>query len=247
MPAHLRLVIVILTVALSACGRRAGLNFGCAWVPDPTYRVDFHDAAHVDHVLDDLRVADELAIRYGDRVAGWRLTETFGIASRHGGVKDRDLGRRSREQCLANLSVTIGSNHGVSLSDLDALRPRLRGRGFNLPVTIPLAVLFMWVVGHFTRSMRERLAADEWMGWLGGTVLGSLIIPPVVLAVGSAWAVAVEIVRLGNEHLGHRAGADVFAAPVLVLLGIGVASVWVSSAIAFIRSRAEVAQGPVRK
>jgi hypothetical protein len=105
---------VLACIWLSACGRRAGLNFECAWVPDPALRVDVRDESHVRHLLEDIRAAEELAVRYGDQQAGWRLVETFGIVSRHGGVKNGELGRQSRQQCVATLFSTIASAHGIA-------------------------------------------------------------------------------------------------------------------------------------
>lgn len=231
------LVVALLGLSCSACHYRAVLNFDCSWVPDPARRLDLGDAAHVDHALEDLRMADELAIRFGDRMAGWRLTETFGFVSRHGGVKDRDRGRQSQQECTTKLADTIALAHGVSVAELDALRPRLLKRGANLPVVVPVVVVLLSAIGVFTRKMRGRFEPTEWAGWIGATLLGSLVIPFVVLALGSAWAVVLELLRFGNEHLGHRARFEPFPASLPVLFGIGAAAVWVGSAVVFARRR----------
>lgn len=231
------LVIAVLSLSLSACSYRDALNFDCAWVADPARRLDLRESAHVEHALEDLRMADELAIRFGDRKAGWRLTETFGFVSRHGGLKDRDAGRQAHRECMTKLADTIALAHGVSLSELDALRPRLLERGLNPPVVVPVVVLLLWTIGRFTRWMRGRFEPDEWAGWVGATLLGSLVIPPVVFFLGSAWAVGLELLRIGNEHLGHRANFVTFPASLPVLFSIGVAAVWLGSAIVSARSR----------
>jgi hypothetical protein len=236
------LVIVLASLCISACSRRSGLNFDCQWVPDPALRVDLRNESHVQHLLEDIRVAEELGIRYGDRMAGWRLIETFGIVSRHGGLKNRDVGRQSQQQCVATLFRAIASTHGVAVSEIEGVRPRLADRGFDLPVTIPVALLMVFALRRFTRWMRHRFETDEWTGWVVATLFGSCVIPIAVLAIGGAWAVAVEIVRLGNEHVGHRARADGLRANFLVVLGIGIAAVWIGSAITAIRKRADVAR-----
>jgi len=145
-----RLAIVFASLCLVACNRREGLNFDCRWVPDPVWQVDVRSQAHVQHLLDDIRVAEELGIRYGDRMAGTRLVETFGIVSRHGGTKNRDLGRQSRQQCVATLFGAITSTHGITVADIERMRPRLADRGFDLPVTIPVALLLAFAVRRFT-------------------------------------------------------------------------------------------------
>jgi hypothetical protein len=232
-------LVVLASLGLSTCSRREGLNFACQWVADPPFRIDLGTEAHVQHLLDDVRVAEELGIRYGDRMAGWRLVETFGIVSRHGGLKDRDTGRQAQQECTATLLHTVGSTHGVTASDIDAVRPRLQERGLDLPVTIPVALLLMGAVTRFTRWISRRFEADEWLAWIVATLLGSLLIPALVLAIGGAWAVVVEIARVGNEHLGHRARGESLRANFLVVLGIGTAAVWIGSAMSAIRTRTE--------
>jgi hypothetical protein len=233
---------VLATLCLSACSRRAGLNFDCIWVPDPALRVDLRNESHVQHLLDDIRVAEELGIRYGDRMAGWRLIETFGIVSRHGGLKNRELGLQSQQQCVATLFRAIASTHGVAVSDIEGVRPRLANRGFDLPVTMPVALLLVLALRRFTRWIRNRFETDEWVAWVVATLFGSFIIPAAVVAIGTAWAVAVEIVRLGNEHVGHRARVDALRENFVVVLGIGIAAVWIGSAITAMRKRADVAR-----
>ena len=237
------LAIVLASFCLFACGRRAGLNLDCTWVPDPALRVDLRNESHVQHLLDDIRVAEELGMRYGDRMAGWRLIKTFGIVSRHGGLKNRALGRQSQQQCVATLFRAIASTHEVAVSDIERVRPRLAERGLDLPVTIPVALLLVFAVRRFTRWIRNRFETDEWAGWVVATLFWSLIIPAAIVAIGSAWAVVVEIVRLGNEHVGSRARVDGLRANFLLVLGIGIAAVWIGSGITAIRKRAEVSQG----
>lgn len=178
-------------------------------------------------------------------MAGWRLVETFGIVSRHGGLKNRELGRQSQQQCVATLFRAIASTHGVAASEIEGVRPRLADRGFDLPVTIPVVLLMVFALRRFTRWIRNRFDTDEWTGWVVATLFGSLVIPLAVLGIGGAWAVAVEIVRLGNEHVSYRARTDGLRANFLVGFGIGIAAVWIGSAITAIRKRADVS--PVLK
>jgi len=97
------LSIGLATCSLSSCNRRDGLNFDCKWTADTEFEIALQEEAHVRHLVDDIGVTEELAVRYGDRVAGWRLVDTFGIVSRHGGLKDRDAGRLAQQRCTATL------------------------------------------------------------------------------------------------------------------------------------------------
>lgn len=232
-----QLLSVLLTACcLAACGRRDGLNFDCQWVPDPAFRVDARDEAQVRHLLDDMRTAEELAIRYGDRLAGWRLVETLGIVTRHGGVKDRGRGHVAREECSAKLFGAIGAIHGVTASDIDSLAPRLRQRGFDPVVTGPLVVLLLFAIRRFTRWLSNRFHDGEWAAWALATVFASLFIPALVLSIGAGWAALVEIVRVGNEHVAHRR-PESLGANVLVMLSIGIVAVWLASALSAFRRR----------
>jgi len=232
--------MVMAALCVVACNRRAGLNFDCMWVPDPPTRLDVLNKADTQHFLDDLRVAEELAMRYGDRMAGTRLIETFGIVSRHGGTKERDLGRRSRQACVNTLLRTISITHGIAMADVEGLRPRLDDRGVDLAVTGPAVLILALAVWRFTRWIRNRFESDEWAAWAVATLFASLLIPVVVLAFSGAWAIVVEIIRLGNEHVGNRARIEGLRPHVIALLGIGVAAVWFSSGMVPMRKRAEV-------
>lgn len=223
------LAIVLASLTFYGCSRREGLNFDCQWVPDSAVRVDLRDRSQVRHLVDDLRTAEELAMRYGDRKAGWRQVEVLGIVTRHGGLKDRELGRRSRQECAATLLPLIASTHGVTVADLEGVRPQLADRGFDLPVTIPIALVFAYALARFTRWIGSRFGSDEWMAWGVATLFGSIAIPAVVLAIGGAWAGTVEIVRLGNEHIGQRARFEGLRANFL-MLGVGNVVVWIASA-----------------
>ena len=245
---HVHLLLLsILTASLSlACSRRAGLNFDCTWPADSTSHVDLDNEAEVRHLLDDIRTAEELAVRYGDRTAGWRLVNTLGIVSRHGGMTNREAGRLARERCTGALFQTIASRHGLSVADVERMRARLGARGLDLPVTMPVLVLLASALSRFTRWLRSRFDADEWLGWIVATVMGSVIIPGVVIAIGAAWAMVVEIARIGNEHLSFRARPESLRANLLVMFGVGVAASWIACAIAAQRQCAEASNATVR-
>ena len=241
----LLLVVVGAGLLLATCSRREGLNFDCAWPADSTSQIDLQAEAQVAHLLDDIRTAEELAVRYGDRMAGWRLVDTFGIISRHGGATNREAGRLAREQCAGTLFQTIAARHGLSVSDIERTRERLADRGMDLPVTVPVLLLLALALTRFTRWLRRRFEADEWFGWIVATVMGSVIVPAVVTAFGAGWAMVVEIVRIGNEHLSFRARPEGLRANLLVIFGVGVAATLIASALAARRQRAGASKAAV--
>jgi len=222
------------------CGRRPGLNFDCKWVPDTALTVDLRNKGHVKHLLDDIRAAEELDIRYRDRMAGYRLVETFGIVSRHGrqsGVKNSSVDRQAQQRCLTTLFRTIASTHGVTPPDIEGVRPQLGNRSFDFPVTIPVVLLLVLTLTRFVGWIRNRFDADEWAAQLLASLLGSLFIPTIVLGVGWLWAMLVEVIRIGNEHVGYRERTESLSANFLVIFGIAVAATWVGSALNALRQR----------
>ena len=229
------LVIAVAVCCLSGCSRREGLNFDCQWVADQDFKIWLSTDAHVRHLLDDLQTAEELAVRYGDRTGGWRLVDTFGIISRHGGLKDREAGRLAKQTCTVSLLDTIGAIHGLTAEDIARVQPRLAERGLDLPVTIPVIALFALALRSWVRWLRNRFQSDEWVPWAVATVFGSVILTAVILAIGAGWALLVEIVRLGNEHVGARARTADLRGNFLIMFGAGIAATWAVSAIVNIR------------
>lgn len=237
-----RTALVLATLWLAACSRRDGLNFDCAWVPDPPSRIDVRADADLQHLLDDIRVAEELGMRYGDRMAGTRLVEILGIVSRHGGTTNRDLGRQSRQQCVATLFGTIATTHGITVADIERVRPRLADRGLDLPITIPVALILLVAVRRFMRWIGSRFAPDEWAGWGVATLFASIVIPAIVITIGGGWAMVVEIIRLGNEHVGNRARIEGLRPHALAVLAVGGAAVWIGSGVTAMRKHADASR-----
>ncbi len=225
------IVGVVAACVLAGCNRRPGLNFDCAWVADAGFAADLQDEAHVTHLLDDIRAAEELDIRHRDRLAGYRLVDSFGIVSRHGrdpSFQRADVDREAQRECLVTLFGEIASTHGVTVSDIEHLRPRLAARGTDLPVTLPLVALWACALAPFVRWL-GRFDRDEWLAWIVASLAGAVLLPTVVLGVGWPWAMVVEVVRLGNEHVGYRARTGSLLANYLVLFLAGVVVTWLSA------------------
>jgi hypothetical protein len=126
------------------------------------------------------------------------------------------------------------------MADIEGMRPRLANRGLDLPVTVPIVLLLGLAARRFTRWLDHRFEADEWIAWMVASLIGSLIIPTVVVGVGMLWAMLVEVVRVGNEHVGYRAvrRTEGLRATLLVMFGVGIAATWIGSAASMIGKRA---------
>jgi hypothetical protein len=182
------------------------MNFECTWPSDPTFAVDLADPAAWRHVLDDIRVAEELEIRYGDRVAGLRPVSVFGVVFRRGAGADLTLARRLRTACSATLFKAIADAHAVTTEDIAGIRARLADKGADLPVSIPMALFCAWLSLRTIRWIRGRFDSDERVPTVVALLLASAAVSAAVVLVVQLWATAVEIVRIGNEHLSYRAG-----------------------------------------
>lgn len=228
----LRLLIVLAIVAMGGCARRKGMNFECTWPSDPIFAVDLADPAASGHLLDDIQLAEELGVRYGDQNSGRRVALVFGIAVRHGGPVDVAFGRQLREGCTARLLHTVAETHSISMEDIGRMRSRLAERGANLPVVVPVAFLYLWLSLYTIRRIRERFEADETLPIVIAVLLASVTVTSAVVMAAQMWGAGVEIVRVGNEHLSYRAGRRSWPrrTEVLPILALGVISFWIMAA-----------------
>ena len=60
------LLPILLASVATACSMPDGMNDDCQWPSEPRSTLDVGNAAHQRHLVDDVRVAEELGIRYDD-------------------------------------------------------------------------------------------------------------------------------------------------------------------------------------
>src|SRR5262245_28101492 len=131
--------IAFLLILLTGCTRREGMNFDCAWPNDSSGPLDLRNSAHMEHLLDDIRIAEELEIRHRDKLLGRNMTSLFGVVVRTGGQGPTSPGSRTaRSECAESMFDRIAHDHALSRQDILNTRERLPARGANLPVTIPV-------------------------------------------------------------------------------------------------------------
>ena len=181
---------VALLIGLSiACTNRERLNRDCEWTHDVAFQVDLRDVAHQEHLRSDADLREDLAIRYADAHAG-RVARSEWVEARDG--------------CMAKLATVMGDFHRVSEREIQEWTGR-RNVIFDISVFLSFLVGF----GLASRSLMRRL----FNAWSFNGTLAILACAVTTLAVsvagggaGALWAGFWEVIRIGNEHLSHRAG-----------------------------------------
>jgi len=101
-----------------------------------------------------------------------------------------------------------------------------------------MTVLYLCLSLYTIRRIRDRFEPDETLPIAIAMVLASLAITAAVMLAAQLWGAAVEIMRIGNEHLSYRAGRRSWPrrTEMLPTFALGVVSLWAMAA-ARLRSR----------
>ena len=177
--------------ASGACLDARRLNANCQWIGDRAFDVDWVDATHRRHLAEDVRLAGENAVRFGDavrRTAGLEVEASRSVA------------------CLDALYTRIALNHGVDRAVIDRAE---RTRRLDIDATLvwgPIAVLFLVGAHVLTRRLlRVTPSPDErWtkivlLIWIG------LATSAIAVLVAHLWGWYIEEHRLRTNHLSFRA------------------------------------------
>jgi hypothetical protein len=171
-----------------ACGGRERVNENCQWIHDTAFEIDLTDRTHQTHLRYDADLMEDLAIRYADahpgRVAqlGWAET---------------------RDACMARLFTEIGNHHRVSEGQIRQWTGR---RNLTVDLAVFVSFLGWW---FFVSRALTRGIFSSWSFRGALAIFAAAALTPIIGAVGGAagtfWAIAWEIVRVGNWHMSHRA------------------------------------------
>src|SRR5262249_48410081 len=132
-----------------ACAIDPGrVNTACEWAHDAAAPLD--TARDERHLIADVTVAEELAIRYADATRGFRS----------GHYVSQGQYVQTREQCLFALFSTIAATHNVDARDVRLLLHRRSLLYDGLVVLLPMTVLFAAAADLVTRRVYRRFAAD---------------------------------------------------------------------------------------
>jgi hypothetical protein len=194
-----RLAALSLLICVGACtGSGRPRNADCVWPPDPSRPLDLHRTSDQRHLSDDALLAEDLAIRYGDAVR-WSPAGPFRGT---GDYRQRELA------CMETLFGVVAQTHGVSTTEV---REALAHRPWvpDLIVILSFAVFFGRIAHNTVGRVRRRFDLDERRAALWSLVAMSLALSFAGVVLLELWAVSVEMLRIGNDHMGQPRGARV--------------------------------------
>lgn len=188
-------VAAVVTVGLLAATHerlpRARLNDACRWTENASASPSPEDPARRAHLIEDVRVAEALGIRYADALTGHGLnTETF---------------QRPLAWCTEASIEAVMRRHAVTRAYVGAVTGARALWIDVLAVFLPVGVLFFFVARLIARRVLAGYDPDDRRVAL---VVLVVLAPAVAgLAVGAAqwWGNNVEMFRLRDGHLSYRA------------------------------------------
>lgn len=194
--------ILLLACAVCAGCSHETVNAECQWP----------DARGASHLADDVRLVEELAIRFAD--------------ARGPG----EAWRTRRETCESILFAAVAASHAVDLAAVAAARSALDDRPFDWAVNVPMTLLTMSLALVLVRRVRRRFAADERGLALAAILAGTVVLAVIVVIGGQVVAGLIETIRVGNGHLSYRASRIPWPhhrglTVVIVAAAVGLASV----------------------
>src|SRR5687768_5487704 len=204
------LSIGVLILPLIGCVQR---STDCRWPTEDGGRLDLDDPRDAQHLLEDVRLAEDLAIRYGD--------------IRWGPGPERWQERHA--QCLEPSLRQIAARHGVSLQTVLSVRKRLdEPRGFDPAVDVPIGLfaIALGLVG-LRRVTKRFPSGDEPLARSVATAMVSVLVGGVTLAFGRLWEGGVASVRLGTDLLSYRGLRLRWTQEPVELFVLGMAIAWV--------------------
>jgi hypothetical protein len=137
--------------------------------------------------MNDVRVAEELAVRFAD--ARWS----------YGAPKYDEM-----YACRERMFEAAASTHGVSVDDVARAGEQLGANRLEWPVHGPLTVLALLMAFACARWLQWRLGRDERAAFVFAAFVLSIAAGVALLLVGTLWAGVVEMLRVGNQHLAFR-------------------------------------------
>jgi hypothetical protein len=217
----IRTALLLLSVVISpACIIAPDrVNVDCNWTHDPAASSD------ESHLLRDVAVAEELAIRYADAHYGYR-------SGHHAGARAYEA---ATDQCLATLLNTIAMNHSVDAGQVRGMLHRRSSIYDAVVVFLPMALLFGVSADAVVRWIRRRFTSDEKLMRALSLITSSIVLTVIGLQVGSIWSFfSEEKIRLRTNHLSYRAFYVPWSRHAVAIAAAGMCLFWV---VVFIRIR----------
>lgn len=172
----------------SGCLPRERINSACFW-SNHVMPPSAGGRALRAHLIEDIRVAKDLGIRYADASGPPRPTPE---------------GQRARDSCTERSFAEIARAHHLSGPEVTAMRTARELWIDVLGVFLPAAALFAIASLFFVSRIIGRHGPDE----RGGAAAVLTVLAPlaagVAVALTQIWGVMVEQLRLRNEHISYR-------------------------------------------
>ena len=197
---HYRLLL-LLGLASSACILRPGMNANCVWAPEASRQLDLTNGADRRHLVVDTELIADLVDRY------------------------RVHGPSEQPACEQRLIDAVARTHSVGISDVVRARDRIPEKGLDLPVTVPVTVLFVFTVLRVTRSI-ERRFSDETLPAIITLVIASVVLAGLFVMVGEFWTSILQMIRVWNQHVGGRVAKLPWKQHEQQIFVIGIVSFW---------------------
>jgi len=194
----MRMGAVVIAIALLAgCGGNASAS--CDWPADRGTAFP---------ILDDIRRAEDMAIRFAD-AQGYRPEW-----------------RETREACEATLFAGLAASRGIGVADVGSARSQLDRRPFDWLVNVPIAAAYLFLAITVTGRIAGRFRGEGFPA-LVAVALASIVLAVAIVVAGQVWAGLVETIRLSSGHLSYRAFRIPWSHHRLRTFALAVAAVWV--------------------
>jgi hypothetical protein len=198
------------------CLRRQDRNVDCEWPQESHHDLDLRNTVDQRHLRDDAQFAEELAIRYSDP-----LRQAEGLTE----------ARDKRNRCMENLFATIATLHGVTKDDVRHAASERDWRIDFAFVTLPMALAFALFSYHLCGRVFHAVDARSSAALL--VLILSVLVSFCGVMVGEMWALAVEIIRIGNGHLSFRTARIPWSDGRRYLFGSGLLLFWLIAAFRY--------------
>jgi hypothetical protein len=190
-----RLLCVGLVLCSAGCVARNRLNASCQWIGDDVYTLNLQDHGDDRHLVDDVMLAEELAIRAADVRRGHRSGRFDGDTTY----------AAARETCLDTVFDAIAADHRVPLTEV---RGRLGRRvlSVDLLITGLFAAFYAAAVLVITRHLAIGYSRERPLGSLAATLAASIAASTIGVVAGELWSLLAEGYRVhSNNHMSYRA------------------------------------------
>jgi hypothetical protein len=189
-----RLACLALLLCLPACVARDRLNADCRWTGDTARLLDLHDHGDESHLLGDVTLAEELAIRAADVRRGHRSGHYDGDAAY----------AATRESCMATLFDAIAAGHGVSPAEVRARLGR-RALSDDLLIVGLFAAFYALAAIAITRHLGIAYSHERRLASLAAVLAASIAASAVGVVAGELWSLLAEGYRVSsNNHMSYR-------------------------------------------